>query len=145
MKIAVSACLLGHNCKYNGSNNRNQAVLDYVAGHEVVPVCPEQLGGLPIPRVPAEIVDGVVVNAEGERVDAQFRRGARRALDVVQQAGADLAILQPRSPSCGVHQVYDGTFSSTLIDGEGIFAALLREHGIKTCEPSELSNSPISL
>ena len=140
MKIAVSACLLGHNCKYNGSNNRNRAVIDYVAPHEVVPVCPEKLGGLPIPRVPAEIVEGVVVNATGENVDGQFRRGARRALDIVQRAGVDCAILQPRSPSCGVHQVYDGTFSGTLVDGEGIFARLLREHRIKTYEPDELAD-----
>ena len=139
MRIAVSACLLGHNCKYNGSNNRNQAVLDYVASHDVVPVCPEQLGGLPIPRVPAEIVDGVVTNAEGECVDAAFRRGARRALDAVQQAGAKLAILQPRSPSCGVHQVYDGSFSGILIEGEGVFAALLRENGIQALEPDSLT------
>ena len=138
MKIAVSACLLGHNCKYNGSNNRNQAVIDYVAPHEVVPVCPEKLGGLPIPRVPAEIVDGVVMNAEGESVDDQFRRGARRALDIVQRAGAECASLQPRSPSCGVHQVYDGTFSGMLIEGEGVFAASLREQGIPTMEPDEL-------
>ncbi|MDO5117565.1 MAG: DUF523 domain-containing protein [Eggerthellaceae bacterium] len=138
MKIAVSACLLGHNCKYNGSNNQNQMVLDYVTSHEVVPVCPEQLGGLPTPRVPAEIVNGVVTNAEGECVDTQFRRGARRALDIVQRAGVDCAILQPRSPSCGSHQIYDGSFSGTLIDGEGVFAALLREHGIQVLEPDEL-------
>ena len=138
MKIAVSACLLGHNCKYNGGNNRNQAVLDYVASHEIVPVCPEQLGGLPTPRVPVEIVNGVVTNAEGELVDTQFRRGARRALDIVQRAGVDCAILQPRSPSCGVHQVYDGSFSGVLVDGEGVFAALLRVHGIRMLEPDEL-------
>ena len=139
MKIAVSACLLGHNCKYNGSNNRNQAVIDYISSHEVVPVCPEKLGGLPAPRVPAEIVDGIVMNAEGESVDAQFRRGARRALDIVQRAGVGCAILQPRSPSCGVHHIYDGSFSGTLIDGEGVFAALLREHGIATYEPDDLA------
>ena len=143
MKIAVSACLLGHNCKYNGSNNRNQAVIDYVAPHEVVPVCPEKLGGLPIPRVPAEIVEGVVVNAEGERVDGQFRRGARRALDFVQRAGVDCAILQPRSPSCGVHQVYDGTFSGKLIPGQGVFAKLLSENNIRVLDVSELSNTMV--
>jgi len=139
VKIAVSACLLGHNCKYNGTNNHNQAVIEYVASHEVVPVCPEQLGGLPTPRIPAEIVNGVVMDAKGECVDEEFRRGAHRALDIVQRAGVDCAILQPRSPSCGAHQVYDGSFSGTLIDGEGIFAALLREHGIRALEPDELA------
>lgn len=140
MKIAVSACLLGQDCKYDGSNNRNQAVLDYVASHEVVPVCPEQLGGLPTPRVPAEIVCGRVMNAAGEDVDEAFRYGARRALEIVQRAGAECAILQPRSPSCGVHQIYDGSFSGALIDGEGVFAALLREAGIPTCEPDQLEH-----
>ena len=138
MKIAVSACLLGHDCKYNGSNNRDQAVIDYTTGHDVVAVCPEQLGGLPTPRVPAEIVEGVVRNADGKCVDEQFRRGAQHALEIVLEEGVDLAILQPRSPSCGVHQVYDGTFSGTLIDGSGIFAALLKEHGIRMVEPDEL-------
>lgn len=78
MKILVSACLLGKNCKYNGGNNLNQGVLDFIEGHEVIGVCPEQLGGLSTPRLPAEIVDGVVTNKEGVSVDAEFRKGAQR-------------------------------------------------------------------
>lgn len=82
MKILVSACLLGKNCKYNGGNNLNQSVLDFIKGHEVIGVCPEQLGGLSTPRLPAEIVAGVVTNKEGISVDAQFRKGAQTALAV---------------------------------------------------------------
>lgn len=78
MKILVSACLLGKNCKYNGGNNLNQSVLDFIEGHEVIGVCPEQLGGLSTPRLPAEIVDGVVTNKEGVSVDAEFRKGRRQ-------------------------------------------------------------------
>ena len=80
MKILVSACLLGKNCKYNGGNNLNQSVLNFIEGHEVIGVCPEQLGGLSTPRLPAEIVEGVVTNKEGVSVDAEFRKGAQEAL-----------------------------------------------------------------
>ena len=110
MKILVSACLLGENCKYDGGNNRNEKVLEYIKGHDVVPVCPEQLGGLPTPRPCSEIVNGIVINTKGESVDAEFRQGAERALEIAEAEHIDLAILQSRSPSCGVNQIYDGTF-----------------------------------
>lgn len=138
MKIVVSACLLGENCKYNGGNNRCGAVVDFVKHHEVVAVCPEQLGGLSTPRLPAEIVNGIVTNAAGRSVDEEFRKGARLALDIALAEGAELAILQPRSPSCGCKQIYDGAFSKTLIPGKGIFAELLAESGIKVVEPNDL-------
>lgn len=83
MKIAVSACLLGENCKYNGGNNYSEKVRDYIKGHEVIPVCPEVLGGLPIPREPAEIVNGIVSLKDGRSVDKEFREGARAALETV--------------------------------------------------------------
>ena len=86
MKILVSACLLGENCKYSGGNNYNQAVCDFARGHQVVPVCPEVLGGLPTPRCPAEIVQGVVTNKEGINVDQEFRAGAAKALAAVAHA-----------------------------------------------------------
>ena len=131
MRIAVSACLLGETCKYNGGNNLRPELVEALQGHEVVPVCPEVLGGLATPRVPAEIVRGEVRNREGESVDAAFRRGAEAAWERMQAAGGcDLAVLQPRSPSCGVGTIYDGTFTGTLVPGDGIFAALLRERGI---------------
>lgn len=128
MKILVSACLLGENCKYNGGNNRNEKLLAFLEGLEVVPVCPEVLGGLPIPRPPAEIVNGVVRTEAGKSVDAEYRRGAQLALAAAPDA--DLAILQSRSPSCGPKEIYDGTFSRTKIPGKGIFAQLLTDAGI---------------
>ena len=137
MKILVSACLLGQNCKYSGGNNRCEAVLRYCEGHDVIPVCPEQLGGLPTPRVPAEIVDGTVTTKTGENVDAAFRLGAEKALRIALDAGADFAILQPRSPSCGASRVYDGTFTGTLRPGRGVFAQLLMEHHIPACNADE--------
>ena len=127
MKILVSACLLGENCKYSGGNNYNQAVCDFARGHQVVPVCPEVLGGLPTPRCPAEIVQGVVTNKEGINVDWEFRAGAAKALAIAKENGVELAILQSRSPSCGVKEIYDGTFSGTKISGQGVFAKMLME------------------
>ena len=129
MKIIVSSCLLGENCKYNGGNNRNEKLLRLLSGHTVIPVCPEVLGGLPTPRVPAEIVNGRVTNREGISVDEAFRKGAEKALEIAQKEQPDLIILQSRSPSCGVKQIYDGTFSGTLIPGKGVFAEMARKAG----------------
>lgn len=131
MKIMVSACLLGENCKYNGGNNYNEKVMEYIKGHEVISVCPEVLGGLPTPRVPSEIVNGVVTTRDGRDVDSQFRLGAETALKKAIEENVDLVILQSRSPSCGVKQIYDGSFSGTKIDGQGIFAKLLIENNIR--------------
>lgn len=139
MKILVSACLLGENCKYNGGNNLNQSVLDFIEGHEFIGVCPEQLGGLSTPRLPAEIVDGVVTNKEGVSVDAQFRKGAQTALAVALEKKVDLAILQSRSPSCGVKEIYDGSFSGKKIKGQGVFAKLLSAHGIKVLDAEDIA------
>lgn len=138
MKILVSACLLGENCKYNGKNNYSERVAAYVAGHEVIPVCPEVLGGLPVPRDPSEIVEGVVTNCKGVSVDRQFRKGAEEALRIAEDNGIDLAILQSRSPSCGVSQIYDGSFTGHLIPGQGVFAGLLQQHGFRVLDCEEL-------
>ena len=138
MKILVSACLLGKNCKYNGCNNLNQSVLDFIEGHEVIGVCPEQLGGLSTPRLPAEIVEGVVTNKEGISVDAEFRKGAQEALAAALENKVDLAILQSRSPSCGVKEIYDGSFSGKKIKGQGVFAKLLSAHGIKVLDAEDV-------
>lgn len=131
MKIMVSACLLGENCKYNGGNNYNERVMEYIKGHEVISVCPEVLGGLPIPRVPSEIVNGVVTTKDGRNVDSEFRLGAEIALKKALEEKVDLVILQSRSPSCGVKQIYDGSFTGNKIDGQGIFANMLKEKNIK--------------
>ena len=138
MKIAVSACLLGDNCKYNGGNNYSEKVAEFVKGHDVVPVCPEVMGGLPTPREPSEIVNGTVMHKDGTSVDEEFRKGAELSLKKVKDAGAELVILQSRSPSCGVSTIYDGTFSGMIISGQGIFAKLLIENDIKVLDVSEL-------
>ncbi len=138
MKIAVSACLLGEKCKYNGGNNYSEKVMDFISGHEVLAVCPEVLGGLPIPRESAEIVDGVVSHKDGSSVDVEFRRGAEIALKMVLENQVDLVILQSRSPSCGVNSIYDGTFSGKTIQGQGVFAELLRINNIKAMDVADL-------
>lgn len=138
MKIVVSACLLGENCKYNGGNNYSEKVRDYTKGHEVIPVCPEVLGGLSIPREPAEIVNGVVSLKDGTSVDKEFSQGAKEALKIVKEQNADIVILQSRSPSCGVNTVYDGSFSGRIISGQGVFADLLRRNGMKAIDVEDL-------
>lgn len=136
--ILVSACLLGENCKYSGGNNRNEKVLAYIDGHEVIPVCPEVMGGLPTPRPPAEIVCGMVINKDGVNVDREYRRGAEIALEIARREQIDLVILQSRSPSCGVREIYDGTFSGMRIPGQGVTAKLLADHGFRVMDAGEL-------
>ena len=134
----VSACLMGENCKYNGGNNLNEKVLEYVKGHEVIAVCPEVMGGLPTPRVPAEIANGVVTAKDGRIVDNEFRTGARMAFAIAKETQVDLVILQSRSPSCGSKQIYDGSFSGTKIDGQGVFAKILMENGFQVVDMEDL-------
>lgn len=138
MKILVSACLLGQNCKYNGGNNRNQHVLDYVEGHEVIPVCPEVAAGLGTPRTPVEIVNGHVRAEDGTSVDEPLRRAVARILDEVRELDIDCAVLQSRSPTCGVNQIYDGTFSRTRIDGSGVLAQALKDAGYRVIDAEDL-------
>ena len=138
MKIMVSACLAGENCKYNGGNNRNEKVLQLMEGNDVITVCPEQLGGLPTPRVPSEIANGVVTARDGRIVDNEFRAGAAKCLKIAGRERPDLIILQSRSPSCGVKQRYDGTFTGTLTDGAGVTAQLLMESGFRVVDVEDL-------
>ena len=138
MKIMVSACLLGRKCKYNGGDNFSEKVASFVEGHEVIPVCPEVAGGLPVPRPSCEIVNGVVTDKEGKSRDKEFRTGAELCLHLAKEKGIDLAILQSRSPSCGVGRIYDGTFSGRLIEGSGIFARLLQENGFRVMDAADV-------
>jgi len=138
LKIMVSACLLGENCKYNGGNNLSEKVMNFIKDHEVIPVCPEVMGGLPIPRLSSEIVNGVVTASDGRSVDEEFRKGAQIGLALAKENEVDFVILQSRSPSCGVKQIYDGTFSGNKIEGRGIFAQLLIENGYKIIDVEEL-------
>lgn len=138
MRIAVSACLLGENCKYNGGNNYNKKLVDFVKGHEVIALCPEVLGGLATPRLPAEIVNGIVRQKDGKSVDDEFKKGAKEALDIAKKNKVDLVILQSRSPSCGVNNIYDGSFTGKLIEGRGVFAKILKENNIKVIDVEDL-------
>lgn len=139
--IIVSACLVGINCKYSGGNNFNQKVFNLIKEGKAIPVCPEQLGGLKTPRNPAEIkiIDGKrhVINNQGEDVTENFERGAIEVLNLAQNLNIKTAILQPRSPSCGVNKIYSGNFDGKLIDGNGILAELLIQNGIKVLTPEE--------
>ena len=130
----VSACLAGEKCKYNGSDNRNEKIIALMQENESITVCPEVLGGLPVPRVPSEIRDGIVTSKDGRNVDHEFRAGAQKCLEIAMKEQPDLIILQPRSPSCGVKQHYDGSFTGTLTDGPGITARLLMEHGFRVVD-----------
>lgn len=130
MKIAVSACLLGENCKYNGGNNKNDDVIKLAERHTLIPICPECFAGLTIPRVPSEIKGGRVYSKDGKDITEEFYDGAEKALYVAEESGCQLAVLKERSPSCGFGKIYDGSFTGTLTDGNGIAAQMLYDHGI---------------
>ena len=138
MKIVVSACLLGRNCKYNGGNNRNERVLEYIKGKDVIEVCPEVLAGLGTPRTPIEIVDGVIMSRDGRCVDGALRDAIAKILDGLRGEEIECAILKSRSPTCGVKQVYDGTFSGVLVDGMGALARALADAGYKVIDCEDL-------
>ena len=138
MKVAVSACLLGKNCKYNGGNNYCQRVVDYVKDKEVVLVCPETRSGLGIPRTPIEIVNGVLMNRDGKCVDEQVRKAVNDTVAELKEQNVQCAVLKSRSPTCGVKQVYDGTFSGTLVDGSGTLASALKEAGIQVIDSEDI-------
>lgn len=131
MNILVSSCLCGVNCKYNGGNNEDKRVAKLMDTHTVICVCPEVLGGLSTPRTPAEIVGDRVLTKDGEDVTEAFYKGAEKALEAAEKYNVDMAILKANSPSCGCGKVYDGTFSKTLVEGDGVFAKMLKEKNIK--------------
>ena len=131
MNVLVSACLMGFRCRYDGGTQR-LACLDALREcHVLIPVCPEVMGGLPTPREPSEIRDGRVVSRDGRDVTEAFRRGAREAEKIARTCGCGCALLKERSPSCGLGKVYDGTFSGTLTDGDGLCARLLADCGLR--------------
>ena len=134
----VSACLTGENCKYNGGNNLSQKVMDLLKNNTIITICPEVMGGLPTPRVPAEIVSGEVINRDGISVDQEYHAGAEKALKIAQQEQPDLIVLQSRSPSCGVKQRYDGSFSGRLVSGSGITAELLIRNGFRVLDAEDI-------
>jgi len=130
-KILVSACLLGVNCKYNGGNNYNEKVMEYLKDKEIIPICPEIMGGLPTPRIASEIIGDRVVNKEGQDVTSNYQKGAEETLELAKKLGVKKALLKAKSPSCGYGNIYDGAFSDTLIEGNGITAELLKKNGFE--------------
>lgn len=141
MKIMVSACLLGHRCKYNGGDNYCEEARALTDRHTVIPVCPESAGGLPTPRPPCEIVGGEVMGADGVSRDREFRAGAEKCLELAMEKDIDLAVLQSRSPSCGVGRIYDGTFSGRLTEGSGVFASMLKDNGFRVMDVADLRDT----
>ena len=129
-RLLVSACLLGVNCRYDGGGKAISVLPELMELAELIPVCPEILGGLPTPRVPSERRAGCVVAQDGRDVTAAFQRGAEEALKLAELFGAKLALLKERSPSCGSGQIYDGSFSGGLTSGDGVTAELLEQNGI---------------
>jgi len=129
-KLLVSACLLGTPCRYDGRSKADARIQALAEKYELVPVCPEELGGLPTPREPSERQGERIVMRSGRDVTAEYRRGAEAALALCLQNGCKAAVLKEKSPSCGCGQVYDGTFSRRLIEGDGVTAELLKAHGV---------------
>ena len=138
MKIAVSACLMGENCKYNGGNNLNQRVIDFIGDKEYIKICPEVLAGLGTPRVPIEIVNGEVISRDGVNVDKAIREAVEKILAMLKKEEIECVILKSRSPTCGVKEVYDGTFSGRLIKGEGTLAEALRKAGYRVIDCEDI-------
>ena len=138
MRILVSACLLGLPCRYDGASRPNAAVMALAQAHELVPVCPECYGGLPTPRPPAERVGERVLNALGEDVTAQYQRGAAAAVELCRLLQIRLAVLKAKSPACGCGQIYDGSFSGTLVSGDGVAAQALQGAGVRVVTEAAL-------
>lgn len=138
MRYVVSACLAGAACRYDGKSTPCAAVMELLRNGQALPVCPEQLGGLPTPRDPAELCDGRILTREGKDCTAAFERGAAEALRLASAAGCSAAILKARSPSCGAGRIYDGTFSGRLTDGDGVFARLARKAGLRLFDETVL-------
>ena len=140
MNILVSHCFLGEPCRYDGASRLDRQIIElHRAGHNLIPVCPEVLGGLEVPRSPAEIQsDGRVLTQDGQDVTAAYRSGAERAVAIARENDCTVAILKARSPSCGCGEVYDGTFTHTVTSGWGVAARMLREAGIEVMDEEHL-------
>lgn len=136
--ILISACLLGVPCRYDGAEKANPAALRLAETFHLIPVCPEQMGGLATPRLPAEICGEAVVTCNGGDVTHAYRRGAEAALRLARLFHCETAVLKERSPSCGSGEVHDGAFSGGLTEGDGVTAALLKANGIRVLGESQI-------
>ena len=139
MRILISGCLLGVCCRYDGASKPHPLAEELSKKHEWVPVCPEQLGGLATPRSPAERQGERIIAKTGVDVTDQYHRGAEEALKIYRLLGCEAAVLKERSPSCGSGEIYDGTFTGTLLSGNGVTAELFLKHGIPVYGESRLS------
>ena len=141
--MLISACLLGINCKYNGESNYNQRIVELTKNERVIPICPEQLGGLTTPRLPCEIVvlngERRVIRKDGVDVTEAFLIGAEETLKIAKMFNESIAILKTKSPSCGSCQIYDGSFSGRVIEGSGLTAELLADNNIRVFDENNYS------
>ena len=137
MKVLVSSCIMGKNCKYNGGNNLNPKVVEFLKDKEVIEICRELLANMPTPRPSAEIVNGIVMDINGNVVDEEYRHAVQLALNEIRSMEIDLVILQSRSPTCAVKNIYDGSFTGKLIKGQGLFAQALIEAGYKVLDSED--------
>jgi len=137
-KILISACLVGENCKYNGGNNLHPQIDALLEKYDLIPFCPEEEGGLPTPRNPSEVKGESVFMDNGKDVTENFLKGAKKALMLCLFLKIKIAVLKERSPSCGTHQIHDGSFSEKLINGMGVTAKLLKENGIEVYSEDEI-------
>ena len=143
MNLLISACLLGVSCRYDGKTKPldEKILMKLKEKHHLIPICPEIMGGLPTPRIPAEIADDRrVLRRDGVDITSEYEKGAHEALRLAKFFGCTTAILKARSPSCGRDVIYDGTFSDTLTEGDGITAELFRKNGIRIIREDEISN-----
>ena len=129
--VLISACLLGVCCRYDGESHPCEVLKDLPESLHLIPVCPEQLGGLPTPRTPAERRGHAVITREGSDVTEAYRAGALEVLRLARRFDCHAAILKERSPSCGCGEIYDGSFTHTLIHGDGVTAELLKSFGFR--------------
>ena len=137
MKYAISKCLCGINCKYNGLNNLDDKIKELEEKNEVILICPEVFGGLPVPRIPFEIKNGKAINKEGKDVTDKVLNGCEIAFKMIKENNIDLVILKESSPTCGVNYIYDGTFTHTKIKGSGFLTRMLKEANIKVISNEE--------
>ena len=136
--ILVSACLLGQSCRYDGKSKPCERVIALKDTYNLIPICPEVMGGLPTPRTPSEICGELVLMKDGRNVTENYNRGAQKALEIARENACTVAILKEKSPSCGAGRIYEGSFTLKFIEGDGITAALLKKNGICVIGESEI-------
>jgi uncharacterized protein YbbK (DUF523 family) len=137
-KILISACLIGDKVRYDGRSNYTPLIKQLMEKYELIPFCPEVEGGLLVPRNPSEQKNHKVFDNKGKEVTAYFEKGAELAYNICLYLNIRIAILKERSPSCGVHQVYDGSFSGKLVNGMGVTAKYLKQKGVAVFNEEEI-------